>query len=158
MPPQRRQERERLAADLLGEPDFYPDEFKSWLVRYIENNPNFRLGLSQLPRVEERRLVGATGQPVFLNGWTNYGSGYAPAYFYKDTLGRVHLGGLLAGGAIGSAAFQLPQNFRPQERLLFAVDSSGGHSRLDIAAGGDVIPVSGANSHFQLDGISFRAF
>lgn len=47
----------------------------------------------------------------FLNGWSNYGGGYAPATYAQDpTTKRVFLQGLIKGGTIadGTALFSLP--------------------------------------------------
>lgn len=46
------------------------------------------------PRTPEaRRLIGTPGQPAFGGNWGNYGNGYRPLSFYKDTSGFVHLEG-----------------------------------------------------------------
>lgn len=75
--------------------------------------------------------VGAPGEPQFENGCKNADSTYgeAPAGFYKDAGGVVHLEGLYecSGGPIG---FQLPQGFRPKYLQLFPLVGSPEHVRV----------------------------
>jgi hypothetical protein len=151
-----RKERD-LVQKLLSNPADYPDEFKSWLIRFVNASPSLQLAVAQLPSVEARAEVGGAGRPPFLNGWTNFGSGHAPASFHKDPQGYVHLGGFVQSGTIGAAIFQLPANYRPRERVVFPVDTDTGHGRVDVAAGGDVVAFSGGSTYLSLDGISFRA-
>ena len=50
--------------------------------------------------------------PSFLNGWTNYNAGYAPASYVQDSTGRVALQGLVANGNMNdnTPMFNLPAN------------------------------------------------
>lgn len=150
----------KLVERVLGDPSDYPDEFKSFLSRYVPGNPNIRIEDFQLPAVEATNYVGASGQPAFLNTWANYGSGNQAAGFYKDTIGRVHLTGLIKNGTLGSTIFTLPANYRPELREVFMVITGAADQvgRVDVAADGSVIHVSGAVGYVQLSGISFRAF
>lgn len=111
--------------------------------------------------VEDWIEVGSGGSaPAFTNGWTNFGSGYSTAGFYKDPLGRVHLKGIIKSGTAGSAMFTLPTGYRPAQDLIvgtnanLAVASVGIHAS-GIVGGGGV--TAGSNTWFSLDGISFRA-
>jgi len=69
-----------------------------------------------------------------LNSWTNLGSGYAPAGFYKDGLGRVHLRGVLVPGTTtnGTPLFVVPLGFRPA--TIQSLPGFGGdpHQQLQI--------------------------
>lgn len=101
--------------------------------------------------------------PTLLNSWTNFGSGYAPAGFYKDGLGRVHLRGTLNTPTLThpSTIFTLPSGFRPAEHLPFACLASGTpyvSVRVDVRSNGDV-QLFGApsTSWITLNGISFAA-
>jgi hypothetical protein len=85
-------------------------------------------------------------------GWTNVTSGYAsgwgvyadlnftPVRYRKDALGYVHMEGLIAGGTIGTTAFQLPAGFRPGINLIFASAAVGQWAELRVNTTGDVIP------------------
>ena len=102
----------------------------------------------------------------FLNGWINFGGLQATAAYYKDSLGRVHLKGLVKDGTCKKAIFILPVGYRPTEKLLFGTESGGSggsHGRIDIIADGEVFtgnPSTGAgcdSTWMSLNGISFRA-
>jgi hypothetical protein len=151
--------REALIKKVLGDPDFYPPEFKAWVPRQIENNPTLRLSADQLPIVEAVHLVGGTGEPAFQNSWVNYAVGsFLAAGFYKDPWGRVHLQGLVANGAAPiSTIFTLPGGYRPQYGTLF-VAYANGLGRVDVGANGAVQLVNGSTAFVQLDGLSFRAY
>jgi hypothetical protein len=99
--------------------------------------------------------------PVLLNGFGNYGNGYASVGFYKDKENRVHLRGLAntAGNPLSQAIFNLPAGYRPSTsgRLIMMVGNNNGMARIDILANGDVQVQSGSTGWFSLDGISFRA-
>jgi hypothetical protein len=99
----------------------------------------------------------AIGVSGFTNSWANVGSPYNSAAYRKDPLGFVHLEGTIKSGTVGAAAFNLPAGYRPAGRLIIA-GSSGGITRLDIAANGDVIPYSGSNGFCVLDGVTFYAY
>jgi hypothetical protein len=113
---------------------------------------------------EAWHLVGAAGEPAFMNSWTNYGGGFSSAAFYKDPWGVVHLKGLVQAGTIGTTIFQLPSGYLPSEDLIFAnrSNNASGEVRIDVGCAfifcsQDVIAQAGSNVWFSLDGISFRA-
>lgn len=88
--------------------------------------------------------------------WSDYANGYGPVGYYKDSLGRVHLRGLIKGGFQGSTVFVLPAGYRPTSRRLFTcVTSPGALGRFDVAADGSAIVVLGDPGWLSLDGISF---
>lgn len=62
--------------------------------------------------IEAWRYVGDGGQPAFQNSWHNLGLGQERAAFRKDRR-RVHLGGVMFGGAPDVAVFTLPAGYRP---------------------------------------------
>lgn len=97
--------------------------------------------------------------PTLLNGWTNFGSGYETAGYYKDALGFIRLKGLIKGGTMGTAAFVLPSGYRPSYRKMFPVLTSGGIGRVDIDTAGNVLIMNygtAANGYVSLDGIVFN--
>lgn len=149
---------ERLAKLALADPDLYPDEFKSWLSRFINDNPLIKLVPFQLPNVEPTKYVGGAGLPVFNGAWVNYASGYEMAGFYKDPLGRVFLTGLVKLGTAGTTIYSLPGGYRPANRELFSIHTDTGAGRIDIDASGNVIHTGGGTAFVTLSGISFRAF
>ena len=125
-------------------------------------------------------FVGAAGEPSFptasgapnldgacaggANSWANYGDGYTRAAFFRDSMGMVHLSGLVKGGQLKCAIFQLPLGYRPEERTIVPVlVSPDVVGRLDIAQGGlggvsgVVVPraTGGNNTYVSLAGISF---
>lgn len=62
---------------------------------------------------EDWHLVGAAGEPAFLNGWVNYDAvAQIRAAFKKTPDGRVVLGGLIKNGTTGPI-FTLPVGYRP---------------------------------------------
>jgi len=96
--------------------------------------------------------------PTMENGWVRYSSTYnAPGYF-KDSMGIVHLRGMIKSGTIGRHAFTLPSGYRPARRELMATLTNGNvASRLDVLTNGQVDPYSGSNRWVSLDGLTFRA-
>jgi hypothetical protein len=96
------------------------------------------------------------------NGWVHFGFPYnIPAYF-KDSMGIVHLRGLVKGGAMQAAIFTLPPEYTPESRTLFIVASESatgpsGFGRVDITRDGQVLAWDGTNKWLSLDGITFRA-
>ncbi len=101
-----------------------------------------------------------------LNAWTNYGAPFNNASYWKDSLGVVHLNGVLQGGASATTIFLLPLGYRPinREALTTHCNSStlGNHiGRVDVFADGSVFcqvgVTSGTTIAFFLDGLTFRA-
>lgn len=96
------------------------------------------------------------------NSWVAYGDGYAPARYYKDSMGVVHLSGLIKNGTLGTPAFILPAGYRPTFRLIFTAPSTSNNAicRVDIAQNGEVRPEtggSGGNGWVSLEGVHFAA-
>jgi hypothetical protein len=114
-----------------------------------------------LRAAEPLHYVGEPGEPQFDNGWGNLGPGWAPASFYKDRAGVVHLRGLLSTtGVTHQFIFTLPAGYRPcgSGVHLFPSHSGTDVARIDIGPGGIVDAVQyAAGSHLTLSGISFRA-
>lgn len=94
--------------------------------------------------------------PSFQNGWVNYDTTYNAAGYFKDSLGIIHLRGLVKNGS--GVLFTLPAGYRPPRRELFAVATHPNTvGRIDILADGQVLMVSGSNLWISLDGITFKA-
>jgi hypothetical protein len=80
------------------------------------------------------------------SGWSNYGQGYAPAGFFRDRSGLVHLQGAVKGA--GRTIFRLPRGWRPK----------GGARRFGEVTirGSGAVNGSGDAGFLSLDGIVFR--
>lgn len=99
--------------------------------------------------------------PKLASGWVNFDSGYNPAGYFKDSLGIVHLRGLIKNGALSKPVFTLPEGYRPFRRELQATVSNNGRAylvgRVDILQDGEVLVVAGHSKWLSLDGLTFRA-
>lgn len=153
-----RASRASLVDRVLSDADLYPDEFKAWLPRWLARNVNFTVDQTQLPSVEDRNLVGGTGNAAFSGSWVNFGGTNESAQYYKDPWGRVFLGGVVKSGTIGTTIFILPPGYRPEEAKIFAVASNGAFGICTVNPSGSVVATAGSNIYFSLSGISFRAF
>lgn len=115
--------------------------------------------------------VGASGQPEFLNSWTNLLSHAEPVGFYKDQEGIVHLKGTATAG-VSAPIFRLPPGYRPANgdfiRVPVACFGAGCPNEvgaLEIVSSNftplpededAVISPSGA-TNVSLSGVAFRA-
>jgi hypothetical protein len=125
---------------------------------------------NSLAPVEAIHVIGAPGQPSFENGSSNFteaGLDLAPAGFYKDHEGIVHLEGAVKVGKNGSAslvpAFTLPVGFRPAPGTLQIGGGGGGET---LIAGTNTVlgtesfsgsVAGGKETPALLSGISFLA-
>lgn len=92
------------------------------------------------------------------NSWANFGAPYANAAYMKDSLGFVHLKGLVKSGASGSTIFTLPAGYRPSETHYIPGLSNDAVSSMTIAADGTVKAFGGSVSAWTtLSQITFRA-
>lgn len=96
------------------------------------------------------------------NGWVHYGGNYSTAQYFKDSLGIVHLRGLIKGGnSFGyendGLVFTLPEGYRPANRQLHVISTNpNAYGRVDVERDGRVVCPSGNNGWICLDSISFR--
>lgn len=103
--------------------------------------------------LEPVHVVGRAGQPPF--EWTCEDGTFAPAGFYKDPFGIVHLVGEFAGCAESAAIFILPPDLRPLEVerfVILAKDGTVGTVRVDTDGTVDIF----ATTRGSFGGISFR--
>ena len=94
--------------------------------------------------------------PTLENNWLNWGTPDGPAGYFKDSLGIVHLRGIVKNGS-GSTIFTLPDTYRPAYKEVHAVLASAVLGRVDIKPNGEVVVITGSYSWISLDGITFRA-
>jgi len=68
---------------------------------------------------ERWHYVGAAGEPAFVNGWTNYGSGHTRLRFRREGWDVVRIEGIIGnpGMTNGAHVFVLPVGYRPPERI-----------------------------------------
>ncbi len=103
---------------------------------------------------------------ALLGPWANHGGGYNPAGFFKDSLGIVHLRGLVSaviGGDSDRIMFDLPAGYRPENPELQlapfgpGVPPVAGARPIQIGPDGQVRCNLVASVVTCLDGITFRA-
>lgn len=99
---------------------------------------------------------------TYQNSWIDYDTGtWYPGSYYKDSLGIVHLRGLVKNGTMGSNIFTLPAGYRPSKQILFSSLQNNASGRLDVTAGGGVVATAGlagvSNAFVQLDNVHFKA-
>ena len=109
--------------------------------------------------VEDWHIVGSVGEPAYENSWVSHTVGSYPiAGFYKDSLGVVHLQGLVKNGSpLASNIFTLPVGYRPLYSLHISVASNSAYGQIRIYVTGDVRVQQGSTNWLSLDGITFRA-
>ena len=100
--------------------------------------------------------VGATGEPAFQNSWVNYGAVWANCSYMKDSMGFVHLQGLIKSG-VSYPIFTLPIGYRPSKELYFIANVGNNAYGLTINASGVVYTASVGGSFYSLDGVTFKA-
>ncbi len=104
----------------------------------------------------------------FRNDWENYQLGrHNPTGFFKDSIGIVHLRGLVCNSRVETETdnipiFFLPRGYRPEHDEVHVVQASYKVGRVDVRTDGSVVKVSGRtgdkkNNWISLDGITFKA-
>lgn len=111
--------------------------------------------------------IGTWITPTLVNGWTDYGAGWAPAGYYVDLAGYVWLRGLIknAAGFPQQLAFTLPPELWPLTvtsnypvATANAVGSAiGGEVSISSADGGVRFTLGISGTWSSLSGISFKA-
>ena len=93
--------------------------------------------------------------PTLLNGWVEADASKAPRYM-KDTLGFVHLKGMVKSGSNSSTIFTLPSGYRLDRYGAFPVDADGTFGKINISPTGDITYLSGSNAGVSLENITFK--
>lgn len=153
--------------EILGEPDLYPAELLSWILKKLTDNPYFQVSDVQLPTADDYVSVGDAGQPTFVSPWAHYGGGFLPASWRKDPFGTVFIDGLVkttSAVLTNTTIFTLPAGYRPKASLMHSqhFDAGGagsGECRVDYYADGRVqyIGPGGTVSYLSI-GMAFKAF
>ncbi len=101
--------------------------------------------------------------PHFLNGWCNFGDVFDEAVIYKNKDGLVTMNGLVKGN-YKNIIFRLPEGWKPNKQLIFAISSDNISRRLDINSNGELyLNTNGhagtveGNGWVSLSGISYYA-
>jgi len=90
--------------------------------------------------------------PTFQGTWTNYGGGFMPARYGRDSYNNVFVIGSIASGTINTTAFTLPVGYRPYQRLTIAgLDYNSAHCRIDLYTDGTVVPTTGDNRYISIN-------
>lgn len=98
--------------------------------------------------------------PTFNTGWTDYGLGYQAAGYVKDSLGFVHLRGMVKRtSGTGTVPFQLPSGYRPAASKVFVGWGENGGSpqavEIVVDSSGNVTLYAAGYSYTSLEGITF---
>lgn len=97
--------------------------------------------------------------PSLLNSWVNYGGEYAGAGYLKDTMGFVHMKGLIKSGTgtAGTVLFILPEGCRPAATVIIPTVGADAAEIMSIDTSGNVkVFTETGNSYFVLCGM-FKA-
>ena len=141
----------------LKNPLLFPPELGAWVRSQVVRNPTVKIETYQLPQLDKKHAVGATGEPAFQNSWVNYAGGFDTVFFYKDNMSRCWLQGMIKSGSVPSTVFTLPIGYRPLGgQQIFNVISNGALGRVDVLPSGDVYVNTGNAAYVSLAGISFR--
>ena len=112
---------------------------------------------AKIENQESWNEVGAVGKPAFLNSWVNYGAPFESAAFMKDSMGFVHLKGLVKNGTNLSQIFTLPVGYRPASSEIFVSNNTGAFGTIYVQSDGAVAPQVTGNGFYSLSGIIFKA-
>jgi hypothetical protein len=128
-----------------------------------------------LTALEATHIVGAPGQPGFLDGTINIpgeeGVNFPPAGFYKDHEGIVHLQGFVFVGEgkspIEGLIFQLPAGYRPAAGTSVVFPNVEDNEEISVLGSntisngkdlsGDIFANDGYEAVVALNGITFKA-
>jgi hypothetical protein len=104
--------------------------------------------------VDPWHIVGAAGEPAFVNSWVGSNPSYQQPSFRKDPLGRVWIRGSFGGSPTAGLAFTLPVGYRPTAQYVFDVlldsGAAGGYVTVDTAGSVSLQRSSSASIYVDL--------
>lgn len=128
------------AASFVGS---VPGNEKSLLTNLVQDVQQANARISVMESKKAEKGVPAWITPTLLNGWTLSSGGAFPAQYYKDSLGFVHVNGVITGGVSNTIVFILPTGYRPKTTNRIPSIVMSGTSvfvaYLDVNASGNVI-------------------
>lgn len=93
---------------------------------------------------------------AYANSWVDFGGGFYGVAYMIDSLGFVHLRGIMKSGTLGTTAFTLPVGARPVSNIAQIVGSNSAAGFFTLTSGGLFQPSAGSsNTSFSCDGIVF---
>jgi hypothetical protein len=136
------------------------DNSFSWRVGdvYVQESDFYRAQIDQQSFITVASTVG------FATGWADFGGSFPPAAYMKDSMGFVHLRGVVkrVSGA-GLPIFTLPAGYRPEVQFeFFPVQATSAYGDVQIdgtpsGTPGRVALGVGTTSYISLSGITFKA-
>lgn len=130
------------------------------LVGFIEGNPDDLVVLARVPLPDDPLPPDPEvwHKPTFVGGWTEYDGLTYPVRYRKES-DIVRLTGLLAPGANGTTAIELPEGYRPAfmaHRLGLNAAGPGNAHAVRVNTDGTVrLDGTALHGWWSLDGISF---
>ena len=105
----------------------------------------------------------AWNAPTLESNWSNYGGDYVESGYMKDTMGFVHIRGMIDCVGAGDDIFTLPAGYRPASKLIFVVlyydNGTYRPGRVDITSAGVVSAIfpsaPAAADWVSLEGLTF---
>ena len=95
--------------------------------------------------------------PTLLNAWVNFAPTSVACQYMKDSMGFVHLRGLVKSGGINTVIYTLPLGYRPSEMMHFGTTSNNAYGQVEVYADGSVIVDIGNNTFVSLNVPPFLA-
>lgn len=115
-----------------------------------------RRDVSVLQNVKSDKQQPQWIEPTLLNGWVSYDIAYPSVRYHKDSMGYIHIEGLIKSGVtiVGTPLFYLPTGYRPAKNLTVATVSNAGSGetlgRLRVLPNGEVAIMLGGDTYISL--------
>ena len=94
--------------------------------------------------------------PTLLNGWVNFDVSTDNATYYKDSLGWVHIRGVVSSGTISLPIFNLPAGYRPLKNQHRIEANNNNFAVIVFKPNGDVLVEAGINAWLTIEA-TFKA-
>ena len=117
---------------------YYPNSWFDGTVNLANNTKLLPYLLASI-RAKASITQEAWITPTLTNGWTLQNDGYYNAQYMIDSLGFVHLRGLITGGANDSVCFSLPEGYRPSRLINYVTQSNNNYATVFVYASGSVV-------------------